>query len=258
MRQTNTSPSDSPLSASMKLFVLGDSHVRPARHALEQGWFGRIAWQVEEVGGATAVGLRHPTSKTQALVRFRECLLPFNPDIVPVFQLGEVDCGFVIWVRAQRHNESVVQQLAESLQAYRNFLCEMRNTGYENLIVTSAMLPTLLDGALDGVVAHLRREVKATMRERTDLTLEYNERLRKICHQENLLFADFTPHLLDPTTRTIKDSFRHPDPADHHLHPEHGGRLWVELVGKKLQEGPRFTISSALRRFRRIWHRWQQ
>ncbi len=242
----------------MKLFILGDSHVRPARHALEQGWFGSIPWQVEEVGGATAVGLRHPTSKTQALLRFRECLLPFDPHTVPVFQLGEVDCGFVIWVRAQRHNESVAQQLAESLQAYRNFLLAMRNTGYERLIVTSAMLPTLPDGALDGVVAHLRREVKATMRERTDLTLEYNERLKQICHQDNLLFADFTTHLLDPATRTIKDSYRHPDPADHHLHPEHGGRIWVELVGEKLQERPRPTFKGALRRTKRVWCRWQK
>lgn len=239
----------------MKLFILGDSHVRPVRHALEQGWFGSLSWQVEEVGGATAVGLRHPTSKTQALLRFRECLLPFDPHTVPVFQLGEVDCGFVIWVRAQRHNESVAQQLAESLLAYRNFLLEMRDAGYERLIVTSAMLPTLKDGALDGEVAHLRREVKATMRERTDLTLEYNVRLQAMCRQENLLFADFTPHLLDPDLLTIKDFYRHPDPADHHLHPEHGGRLWVELVGEKLQERPRPTFRGVICRAKRIWRR---
>lgn len=241
----------------MKLFILGDSHVRPARYALEQGWFGAVNGQVEEVGGATAVGLRHPTSKTQALLRFRECLLPFDPHTVPVFQLGEVDCGFVIWVRAQRHNESVAQQLAASLQAYRHFLLEMRDVGYERLIVTSAMLPTLPDGALDGVVAHLRREVQATMRERTDLTLEYNEKLQAICRRDNLLFADFTPHLLDPATRTIKDHYRHPDSADHHLHPEHGGKLWAELVGAKLQERPRTTFSSTLRRAKRVWRRWK-
>lgn len=167
----------------MTLHFYGDSHLRPIRAAYEAGMFGSLPCLFESVGGATAVGLRHPKSKTQALNIYRNSLLPYRHNVVPVFQLGEVDCGFVIWVRAQRHGESVRQQLEESLAAYLSFLIEIRDAGYRNLLVTSAMLPTIIDGQLDGEVANLRREVKATLRERTDLTLYYNSKLARLCQE---------------------------------------------------------------------------
>lgn len=218
-------------------YFLGDSHVRPVRTAISRGFFGDVPCKIEEVGGATAVGLRHPTSTTQALPRFRECILPHDSDVVPVFQLGEVDCGFVIWVRAQRHGESIQQQLLESLNAYRNFIVETRDAGYSGLVVTSAMLPTLYDGALLGEVALLRREVRASYRDRTDLTLEYNMRLKEICGSEQITYADFMPHLLDPDTRLLRNYYRHPDPRDHHLHPERTGALWARLVHECIMAG---------------------
>src|SRR5208282_5950221 len=97
------------------LYFLGDSHIRPAQTAFENGYFGNIPCKFEEVGGATAVGLRHPKSKTQALLRYHECLQPFRDEVIPVFQLGEVDCGFVIWHRAEKYGEGVERQLNASI-----------------------------------------------------------------------------------------------------------------------------------------------
>lgn len=212
------------------LHFLGDSHLRPARYAAERGWFDPWECRFTEVGGATAVGLRHPTSKTQALLAYRQELLPFRANTIPIFQLGEVDCGFVIWVRSQRYGETVAMQFEQSLGAYGVFLREIRDAGHANLIVTSATLPTLRDGQLDGEVAHLRREVRATMRERTDLTMRYNQRLAAFCAQEHMMFVDFTPDLVDPATGLLADRLRHPDPADHHLAPEAGGRIWSSRI----------------------------
>jgi len=216
------------------LHFLGDSHLRAPRHAAEQGWFEPFATEFTLVGGATAVGLRHPTSQTQALQVYRDQLLPCRPDKLPIFQLGEVDCGFVIWVRAQRYGESVSQQLSASLEAYGGFLAEMMAAGYGDIIVTSAMLPTIRDGQLDGEVSHLRREVKASLAERTALTMEYNARLEDLCAELGANFVDFTPHLMDPACGVLAEAFRHPDKADHHLDPELGGRLWVRLVADVL------------------------
>jgi hypothetical protein len=212
------------------LHFFGDSHLRTVRSAFEAGLFAGVPCRFELVGGATAVGLRHPTSKTQALKVYRDSLLPYRPNIIPVFQLGEVDCGFVIWVRAQRHGESVRQQLEESLAAYLAFLIEIRDAGYRDLLVTSATLPTILDGQLDGEVAHLRREVLATLRERTDLTLDYNAELARLCHANDLRFLDLTTDFIDPATRVLHDRFRHFDQADHHLHPQRGGEVWAKRV----------------------------
>jgi hypothetical protein len=212
------------------LSFLGDSHLRPVEAAIAAGLFAPFQCRSEQVGGATAVGLRHPTSKTQALAVFRERLYPFEPHLIPVFQIGEVDCGFVIWVRSRRYGESVRDQLDASLEAYAGFLREIRDLGYHDLIVTSATLPTICDNQLDGEVALLRAEVKASHRDRTDLTLEYNQRLADICLAEDLRFADLTLDLLDPTTRLLHHRFRHPDPKDHHLNPQTAGPVWARRV----------------------------
>lgn len=217
------------------LSFLGDSHLRPVEAAIAANLFSPFECRSEQVGGATAVGLRHPTSKTQALVVFRERLSPFDPRVLPIFQLGEVDCGFVIWVRARRYGESVDDQLAASLEAYASFLRETRDRGYRDLIVTSATLPTIRDNQLDGEVALLRAEVKASHRERTDLTLEYNSRLAKICATEGLRFADLTSDLLDPETLLLHERFRHPDPKDHHLNPETAGPVWARKVREAIE-----------------------
>ncbi len=212
------------------LLFLGDSHIRPARHAFKRGWFAPHDAVFVEIGGATAVGLRHPTSKTLALVKFRAALTPFRRDVAPVLHLGEVDCGFVIWHRAQQYGETVDEQLAAALAAYLTFIDEAAAAGYRNLIVTSATLPTLKDGQLDGEVAHLRRSVTATQIERTALTNRYNAALRQEIERRGLTFVDFTPALADGRTGLLRDAFRHADPKDHHLDPDLGGRMWAEHI----------------------------
>jgi len=217
------------------LHFLGDSHLRAPRYAAEHGWFEPWRCQFTLVGGATAIGLRHPTSRTQALTVYRDELLPLRRDVVPIFQLGEVDCGFVVWLRGQRYGESIEAQVTRSLDAYHVFLREMKAHGYTNLIVTSAILPTIRDGQLAGEVAHLRREVKASHLERTTLTVEYNRRLQVLCEGDGLRFVDFTSELLDAASGLLDDRFRHSDRSDHHLDNEVGGRLWVRRILAEVQ-----------------------
>jgi len=218
------------------LDFIGDSHVMTANAAAEAGLFLPFECRMEMVGGATAVGLRHPFSKTQALPIFKERLSPLDPLVTPVFQLGEVDCGFVIWVRSQRYGESVNAQLDASLAAYQAFLLWVRDFGYRDLVVTSAILPTIRDGQLDGEVSHLRREVKASYRDRTDLTLEYNRRLGVFCASVGFRFADLTPHLIDSSTQLLAERFRHPDPLNHHLNPDEAAAVWAKTVLDALRD----------------------
>ncbi|MHC1999562.1 polysaccharide pyruvyl transferase family protein [Methylobacterium sp. CM6241] len=214
------------------LHFCGDSHLLPVKYGFKRGLFAPFDCRFEAVGGATAVGLRHPTSKKQALVRYRSCLLPFDPEVIPIFQLGEVDCGFVAWVRSQRYGESVPDQITQALDAYRGFLCEIKAAGYDNLIVTSATPPTLRDGELDGDVAHLRREVQATYRERSDLTHDYNRRLAAICQSEGFTFVNLTPDFTDPQTGLLNETFRNTDPLDHHLQNDVASKVWARRILK--------------------------
>ena len=96
---------------------VGDSHVAYFRHAAEGGLLGKRQFAFCEVGGATAVGMRNPNSLTNALTTFSEFLKGVEKTCTVVIQLGEVDCGFVIWYRAEKYRESIDKQFKESVSA---------------------------------------------------------------------------------------------------------------------------------------------
>ncbi len=101
------------------LLFLGDSHIMYFQKAAESGLFGARESQFCVVSGATAVGLRNPNlSQTNALAQFREKLATVTPPVAVVIQLGEVDCGFVIWYRARKYAESIQMQMQQSIDAY--------------------------------------------------------------------------------------------------------------------------------------------
>jgi hypothetical protein len=198
------------------LIALGDSHVRVVADAARRPEL-RAAVSLCSVDGATAQGLRNPNSVTDARSTFERRLRGARPWQSLVFQLGEVDCGFVIWYRAEKHGEPVAAQLARSLAAYRELL--VRHLPRHRTLVLSAPPPTIRDGQTWGSVANLRREVRASQRRRTDLTLEYNAMLAGTCAEIGARFVDVTTPTVDPRTALVREDFRHPDPTEHHLHP---------------------------------------
>lgn len=107
------------------VFYLGDSHVRYFRAAANFGLLSPYEVSGLEVGGATAVGMRNPNAKTNALARFRDWVRDKPRDGILVIHLGEVDCGFVIWYRALKYNESIENQVSESINAYFEFVDEL-------------------------------------------------------------------------------------------------------------------------------------
>jgi hypothetical protein len=207
--------------------IVGDSHITAFRYAAEHKLLDFPA-HFTEVGGATAVGLRNPNAMTNALELFRAALLPAKSDATPVIQLGEVDCGFVIWYRASKYGESVELQLNESIDSYFEFVDGLIDQGYRRIVISAATLPTIRDGQDWGEVANARREVTATLAQRTALTFAYNDRLRAQAARRALAFIDITQDVLDPQTGVIAESFRHPDPTDHHLDPAKIAMLWAE------------------------------
>jgi hypothetical protein len=134
--------------------------------------------------------------------------------------LGEVDCGFVIWRRAERQGLSIGEQLEATLNSYLTFLGGIGRTAFASLSVLSAPLPTITDDPSQrGAVANLRKEITATQRERTDLTLLFNAELRQRVSGEGIGFIDATSGQRDPCTGTIDRSLVR-GPLDHHLRDE--------------------------------------
>jgi hypothetical protein len=200
------------------LHLLGDSHL-----SMFENWHGpqalpRTVIRPTKVPGATALGLANPNSKSNALAKFEAQLGHITAEDFTLFLLGEVDCGFVIWYRAAKMGLSVESQLEESLSNYRNFV---RDSGLppEKTIICCAPLPTIGDEQNWGEVANARREITATIQQRTDLTRAYNQQLRAWCDAENRRFLDFESEITDPQTGLVAAQFLHPDPLDHHLNP---------------------------------------
>lgn len=217
-------------------FFVGDSHVHTVQLAYKLKLFKGQPAKFLSIGGATASGLRmDKESKTGAFKTFTEALVPHNPGYYPILQLGEIDCGFIIWYRAKKYDETPASQLVRSLDTYLQFIRLVRDAGYgRDMLVTSAVLPTILDGQLEGEIAHARSEITATFRERTDLTLDYNAGLAERCAAEGVPFLDVTSRFLDPETRLIDDVYRHPNKLDHHMNPITAGPIWFEEVKRTL------------------------
>ena len=120
-------------------------------------------------------------------------------------QLGEVDCGFVIWHRAQRHGIGIDEQLEQTLDNYEQILTFTRDLGFASVMVMAVPLPTITDyPSMWAEIANLRKEVTASQHERTDLTIRFNEHLRERCARLGLVFVDSAGDQLDPGTQLVK------------------------------------------------------
>lgn len=202
--------------AAEEILVLGDSHAAAFRHPRFVWCFPRHYFRVCAVGGATASGLENPHSQSQAAARFAAALRQ-GIDGTLIVMLGEVDTGFVIWYRAQKHDEPVAAMFDQAVERYTRFIAELA-ARCERLIVVSTPLPTIADGQELGEIAKLRREVRATQRERTDLTRRFNGAVGAFCAGAGVHHLDLDPDSLGPDG-LVRPELLRSDPSDHHYHP---------------------------------------
>lgn len=216
----------------VNLHCLGDSHVKVFKHMDRQYFWMKTRFQTCIVYGATATGLDNPNSQTKAYSIYRAYLekLPVTDHLL--FCLGEVDCGFVIWYRAQKYGDSVNRQMELALFNYIQLINDCRRMGFEHITLCSVPLPTILDNQDWGDIANQRKEVKATIRERTNLTVQFNRKIREFCRTYHYHFLDFEKDTLDPNTGIVRESFRNADRTNHHL----SRKELSEVIVPKLKE----------------------
>lgn len=200
------------------VFCLGDSHgaVWNFVDLYQQKFLPRFVPFI--VSGATALGLSNPNSKTNAFNEFHALLkrLPYGTHII--FNLGEVDCGFLIWLLEKRENETIDTVFHRAIDSYLSFINECRTLNFE-IYICAAPLPTIEDGPAIGEIAKARKDISVPQRERTKLTLAWNLQLRKYCTATDITFVDTDDILLDKTTELIRPIFRNSIIGDHHLDP---------------------------------------
>jgi len=210
--------------------VLGDSHARAFYAVRQQRLVPGVWFDVVAVSGATALGLANPNSKTNALERYRSALRTVPLERKTLLMLGEVDCGFLIWLRADAGGSSVADELEQSIRHYEDFAAELLAGGRRRLALVSAPVPTVDDYATWEGLSNHRRSVRAGIGERTELTVAFNARIQAWTSDHGCAYVDLDSAVLDPATGLVRDEYRNPDPQDHHLNREPLVRLLARRV----------------------------
>lgn len=225
--------------------AFGDSHAQIFTDMNRPEFrLSNVRFSVCSITGATAFGLANPNSKTNALQIFAAKLktLPANSPLL--FMLGEVDVGFLIHLRAKKQKRPVKDALHEAIQNYSAFL-EEYTSRFDSVAICSAPLPTISDTDRVGDVANLRREVEASQSARTELTLYYNDLLRRWCQRHKRSFVDLDPLSLDQRTRLVRKELLGTDATDHHYDREAFCNILRQALLATAWTSPQISVESS-------------
>lgn len=222
-----------------KIVFLTDSHGLYMARAIKNDLMHPFDIVVKRMNGATASGLKNPNSFTAAAKDYEELLSTIDPLKTKIFmQLGEVDCGILLWLKAQKNNTHVYSECDKTIRDYINYVKKLKSLGYEDITLTSATLPTITDDDEIGEIKSLRRKkVKANYRERTDLTLYFNNELKSLCLLNNINYIDLTEDFLDKETMLCHEKFRNSNSEDHHMEYDEAAIIWAKKIKEFLYSG---------------------
>jgi len=218
----------------IKILVLGDSHSEIFNYCNTKQT--KIFFEVIVVGGATAQGSVNPNSITNALNIFTEKLNNIKPHDFEyiIINLGEVDCGFLIWYRKDKYNISVESQLKTTTDNLFNFinLKILPNFESSKIIINGSVLPTIKDNTDKNYLTGARSVVKTSQIDRTMLTIKYNNMLKNYSFVNGYNYMDITDPILDNETKVVKTEFLNKNIYDHHLDNENTYNLWLNELYK--------------------------
>jgi hypothetical protein len=208
----------------LEILVLGDSHAKvfsDPRIAMPGYWFN-----VKSVGGATISGLKNPNSVTQAQPIFEKAIGRIKGKIC-ITLLGEVDTGFVIWYRAKKHGINVEDMLETTVLNYIDFIEKIPID--KHVIIIGAPLPTIQDDQDWGEISNARKEVTASQRQRTDLTLQLNQRMESYAKKSGVMFVNLDAESLSHNG-VLKEELLNSNRENHHYDKE----AYIKLLKPKL------------------------
>lgn len=198
-----------------EVLVLGDSHAQIFSSRELRAAFPLYYFNVVAVHGATVSGLENPNSKTQAMPTFMDNFDRSKANTV-IVSIGEVDIGFVVWYRAEKYKTEVSSILDDVLRSYQKFLLLLAKD--HRVFCVSVPLPTIKDGQEWGKVANARREVNASQRDRTKLTVRFNKSVSAFCEKEGIQYLNFDDESIGDDG-LVDVRLLNKIPTDHHYEP---------------------------------------
>lgn len=218
----------------LQILVLGDSHSEIFNYCNSKQ--KNIFFKVIVVPGATAQGSVNPNSGTNALNIYKEKLnnININDFKYIIINLGEVDCGFVIWYRKDKYNISIESQLEITTNNLFKFINLEIVNKFEpsKIIINGSVLPTIKDNTNKNYLSGARSNVNASQLDRTILTIKYNDILKNHCLLNGYNYMDITNYILDNETKVVNEKFLNKNIYDHHLDNENTCMLWLNELYK--------------------------
>ena len=210
----------------------GDSHVKIFRIFNVKSVHFQIYFRVISVRGATAFGLDNPNSNTNALKVFSKWMRRSKKNPV-LFMLGEVDCGFLIWFKAKREKKDPRILMEEAVKRYINFL-KSEATNREVLIICSSPLPTIENYDDHGDdVSKFRKMIDVSRKGRTNLALEFNNKIKEWCESNRAIFLDLDRLSIDDVTGEVKPFLLNKDPRNHHYDPDAFQAILLKAISRQ-------------------------
>lgn len=200
------------------IHCIGDSHAGTFNYYRVNKIFYRTVFKVFAVSGATALGITniHSTSKAREL--FNRYLKFVRKNHTLLISLGEVDCDFLLWLKAKRDKTTVSFQFDIAIKRYEEFIEDLIDSGYKNIIIYSVPLPTIKKSQKKGFVSDLRKDAKIGIRERTSITIKFNKTIKTYCQRSGIRFLSIYDKILNTKTGVINRKYINPDRLDHHLY----------------------------------------
>ena len=211
------------------LYCIGDSHNLVFEYIKKSDLLS-ISTRCVTIHGATIFGLANPNSKTNSLPIFKNELINAPPDSILTIMLGEIDCGFLIWLRSNNNDTSIEYEMKESINRYKEFLLWVKTLSFSKIIVVSVPPQTISDDKPCGQVANIRKSINASIYERTILTKKYNEEVHRLTREINVDFLDMDDYVIDNKTGYVHEYLLNKDPSNHHLCTDTSAPLYAEKL----------------------------
>lgn len=218
------------------LTVFGDSHTKIFSYINEVAEFN--VFRVVCVPGATALGAVRPDSKTNALSKFREVFRDKSLVISKlIIQLGEVDCGFLVWLLAQKRGGTSFKYLKRSINNLSFFVEEVLDCRSElkpsDINIISVPYSIGVDVQSRKFLHGLRSEVSITKIQIDEAIDFYNNGLKSICVKKGYRYIDAT-NIYCTYSKSIYPLCLPSSKYEHHLNFRYSwGLLLSALLGEK-------------------------
>jgi len=197
-----------------KIMVIGDSHTE-----VFEGYIGEdYIFEQIRCHGATARGAISPITKTDSLKIFRNGLATKEANRV-IIELGEVDCGYLIWIKNKQTKEPILDLMNESIDRLIKFVEEEVYQYFEpkDVIMMSVIPPIIEDMTDKRFLEGNRGGVNPSLEERISLIRTWNKRLAIECKARGWKNLNINSRIT--AEERVIQQFRNPNPWDHHLWP---------------------------------------